>query len=69
MITNQRDEPIYKETIYTSYGMVAAATPITDDIRDQAIALLCEKLKVSIVRTNATKHGAMEIVLREEGEA
>lgn len=70
MRTNTMGEPVYEETIYASYGLVAAfQTSITDEIRDKAIALLCEKLNVSIVLTNATKRGAMELVLRSEEES
>lgn len=66
MQVNQRGQPVREEIIYTSWGTVhALTTTITDDMRDQAIALLCEKLKVEIVLTNATKHGDTEVVLRE----
>lgn len=67
MRVNQRGEEVVEDTLYSSCGMVFAFnSKITDDDRDKAIALLCEKLKVSIVKTNATKHGATELVLRED---
>jgi hypothetical protein len=38
----------------------------TDDERDKAICLLLDHLGLEVVRTNATKHGTTEIVLRKE---
>ena len=38
----------------------------TDDERDTAISMILDYLQMEIVRTNATKHGTTEIVLRKE---
>jgi hypothetical protein len=66
MQVNQNGEPIKEDTVYSSCGQVFAfSTEITDSLRDSAIALLCEKLGVDIVSTNATKHGVRALVLRE----
>jgi len=62
---NQKGEPVQEDTIYSYFGNVCASMPITEDVRDKAIALLCEKLQVEIVLTNATKHGTTELVLRD----
>lgn len=60
---NQRGEVIKEETLYSD-GVVHDWANITDQDRDQAIALLCEKLGVEIYRTNATKRGYTEVQLR-----
>lgn len=60
-------EEVQETVIYDSCGQVFAfGVAITDEMRDKAIALLCEKLQVSIVQTNATKHGHTELVLKDE---
>lgn len=66
MRTNHAGDPVKEGTIYSNCGMVFAFdTKITDELRDKAIALLCEKLRVDIVLTNATKHGHTELVLMD----
>lgn len=58
---NQKGEEIVEETLFQPWSV-----PATDEERDAAITLLCEHLNVRIVRTNATKHGNTELVLRED---
>ena len=66
MATNNAGQPVKEETIYSMCGQVFAFnTQITDAMRDEAIALLCEKLRVDIVLTNATKHGNTQLVFRD----
>ena len=38
----------------------------TDEERDMAISLLLDHFNLEIVRTNATKHGTTEMVLRKQ---
>lgn len=64
MRTNQADEPVVEDLLY-AFGMTFDSA--TDQERDKAIALLCQHLGVEIVRTNATKHGTTEVVLRTVG--
>jgi hypothetical protein len=40
----------------------------TDEERDMAIYLLLDHFNLEIIRTNATKHGTTEMVLREPNE-
>lgn len=63
--TNQRGEEV-KEEILFSGGLVCDWFEITPKDRDQAIALLCERLGVEIYRTNATKRGYTEVLLRDK---
>lgn len=64
MMVNQAGEPVKEELLYTSWG--DAPESVTNDERDKAIALLCEHLGVCVYRTNATKHGTTELVLRKD---
>lgn len=59
---NQRGQPV-EETVL--YGSGMCWTPPTVAERDTVIAMLAERLGVCVVRTNATKHGTTEIVLKE----
>lgn len=58
---NQMGEPVEESELfphgfnYQSWSKEDLAT---------ALGLLCSHLKIEIVRTNATKHGATELVLR-----
>jgi hypothetical protein len=61
MQTNQRGEPI-QETYLLPYG----ADKMDEDELREALALLCDHLKVSIWRTNATKSGVPELELRKD---
>jgi len=57
---NQNGDAVFEDVLY-GFGMVGDS--LTDADRDKAIALLCERIGVKIVRTNATKHGTTEVVL------
>lgn len=58
MKVNQQDEEVFEEQLFTLWGGSTSSADMHDAIR-----VLCEHLKVRIVRTNATKHGNTEIVL------
>ena len=64
MRTNQAGSPVEEEMLY-AHGMTFGA--VEDKDRDAAIALLCRHFGVEVVRTNATKHGTTEVVLRMVG--
>jgi len=57
--TNQMGDAIEEEVLFPAYGYVEQS-----DL-GKAVSLLCARLGVEIVRTNATKHGTTELVLRE----
>ena len=57
---NQLGEPV-EETQLFQIGCDSA----TDYERDTAISMILDYLQMEIVRTNATKHGTTELVLRE----
>lgn len=58
--TNQNGDPVVEDLLFPGCWQ----TVTLDDLQS-AISLLCERLNVEIVRTNATKHGNVEVVLRE----
>ncbi len=60
MRTNQAGKPVEEQPLFPYFEEHASL----DDIK-KAISLLCEKLDVSIKRTNATKHGTIEVILEE----
>ena len=62
-LTNQAGKPVVEE-ILISYGMVHDT--LENEDLCEIVAQLCGRLNVSVVRTNATKHGSTEIALREE---
>lgn len=59
------EEGPQEETLYAHGGRCAWNSSPTNDERDEAIGLLCERLGVEIYRTNKTKHGDVEVKLRE----
>ena len=59
---NQAGQPIHEEQLFTCVG---SRDEITDQTRNDAIALILQHLGVEIVATNATKHGNTEMVLRK----
>lgn len=61
MRVNQRGEEVEETTLFP-YGH--AWEKWTPEELAQAVALLCQHAGVEIVRTNATKHGNAELVLR-----
>lgn len=63
MRVNQNGEQLEESTLYASWA--AGTHDRSDEERDTAICLLCEHLGVEIVRTNATKHGNTELILRK----
>lgn len=63
MQVNQAGHPIEEEQLFVHMGY--SLSEITDQDRNDAIALLCQHLGVQIVHTNATKHGNFELVLRK----
>lgn len=58
--TNQNGDPVEEYLLFTSWGETA-----TTEETHQAIALLAELLGIEFYRTNATKHGNVEVVLRK----
>jgi len=60
---NQCDASIIETPLFECTGDLW--NHYSDEDRNDAIALLCARLKVTIVRTNATKHGNVELKLRE----
>lgn len=60
-LVNQKGEPVEETTLFRMWGETA-----TDEERDTAIFLILDHLKMKVVRTNATKHGNVELVLRKE---
>ena len=64
MIVNQRGEEVTEETLFGYVG--DTLTAVSDQDRDDAIALICQHLGIRIVRTNATKHGNTQLVLQTE---
>lgn len=54
------DEAV-EETMFKCWSDSAA-----DAERDEAIGLILHHLNMTIVRTNRTKHGNIELVLRED---
>jgi hypothetical protein len=63
MRVNQAGDPIEEEQVFAYVG--DDYKPRSDQDRNDAIALLCDHLKVEIWRTNATKHGDVQLVLRK----
>jgi hypothetical protein len=61
MIVNQNGDEVV-ETYLFSYSYEIA----TNYERDEAIRLILQHLKCTIVRTNATKHGNTELELRKD---
>ena len=60
------DRRIYEDAPREDVELFQAwSDPATDYDRDQAIRLLCERLRVQVVKTNRTKHGNVEVVLRD----
>lgn len=59
MNINQNGEPVTEKQMFALWSDSA-----TDAERDQAIKLILIHLECHIVCTNATKHGATELVLR-----
>ena len=64
MRVNQNGDPV-EETLMFGY-VGDTETHVTEQDRDDAIALLCDHLNVRIVKTNATKHGNTELVLKDD---
>lgn len=64
---NQLGQPVEEQQLfgYVHTSIRCYGPSPTDDERDVAISLLAERLGVEIVRTNATKRGNTEIILRE----
>lgn len=61
--SNARGERINEEQLFAHIGQ-AAYTYITDQDRNDAIALILNHLGLIVVATNATKHGDTELQLR-----
>lgn len=61
MMVNQRGEEVEETSLFTYGHAYENWTPAE---LAQAVGLLCLHLKVEVVRTNATKHGHVELVLR-----
>lgn len=59
MMTNHNGEPVEETQLFTVWGDTA-----TEAETHKAIGLLAELLGVEFYRTNATKHGTVEIVVR-----
>ena len=59
MITNQNGDSVEEAPMFLSWSDQA-----TNAERDEAIKLILQHLGCHIVRTNATKHGNTELVLR-----
>lgn len=57
---NQNYEPIEETTLFESWS-----DPATNAQRDTAIGLILQHLGMTIVQTNATKHGTTELELRK----
>lgn len=64
MRVNQNSEPVEEVRMFAGW-----TEPATDNERDQAINLILQHLNCHIVRTNATKHGSIELELRADGDA
>lgn len=62
MQVNQDGEDVVVDLMFQAWGSA------TNEERDEAIRLICEHLKVHIVRTNATKGGRTELQLRKDDE-
>lgn len=60
---NQRDEPVFETPLFEHLG--DSWNTYTEQDRNDAITLLCQHLKVLIIRTNATKDGDHQLELRE----
>ena len=61
-VNNNGDE--VEETNLFPYAGACWVNPTNED-RDAALALLCERLNVEVWKTNATKHGNVGYELRE----
>jgi hypothetical protein len=61
---NQYGEPIHEEQLFAHIGQLTC-TEITDQDRNDAIALILQHLGLEIIATNATKHGNTELMLRK----
>jgi hypothetical protein len=57
---NQNDDPVEETLMFQCWSDAA-----TSQERDTAIGLILEHLGMEIVRTNATKHGNVELELRK----
>jgi len=64
MRVNQNGDRIEEEHLFAHIGQIPYGD-VSDQDRDDAIALLCDHLGVDIIRTNATKHSRAELVLRK----
>jgi hypothetical protein len=62
-LTNQNGDPVVEETLFEYWSIQA-----TPKEQDRAIGLILNHLGMQIVRTNATKHGTVELELRRESE-
>lgn len=58
---NQRGEPI-QETTFGTWN----AHELTHDELAKVVAMLLERMKLTLKRTNATKYGATELVLDDD---
>lgn len=56
---NQIDEPIVEEAMFDCCSKLATLEEI-----DEAIGLILDRLDLRIVRTNATRNGTVELVIR-----
>lgn len=56
---NQQDAPIEETILFQCWGERS-----TNEERDWAIGSILQHLGMEVVRTNATKHGNVDLVLR-----
>jgi len=59
MMVNQRGEPVQEDYLYPG--------DLRDGELEQALFMLLQHLNLDLVRTNATKHGNVELDLRRDG--
>lgn len=60
---NQNGDPVQEDTLFECWSV-----PSTPAEREQALGLILNHLGMTIVRTNATKHGNVELELRKQDE-
>jgi hypothetical protein len=62
-LVNQNGELVHEETLFEGWSI-----PATPAEKDTAIGLILNHLGMTIVRTNATKHGNVELELRKQDD-
>jgi hypothetical protein len=61
MLTNQRDQPVFTEPLFSFSGLASGEL-------QQLVFQLLDHLQLTAVRTNATKHGDTQVLIQPNQE-